>query len=547
MKTLLVSLLILLSANSFAANRSDDEMQAIAFNNLFANKLYANRASSIAPGQLKRVLSEKSYCIYEAADIGFVVVSRDETFSPVLGISYSSYQYENMPDGFKWWLKTISERMEGDQMPLALSVTPRDNFITTTWGQGDPYNGLCPKIGSERAPTGCVATAMAQIMKYYKYPAQGTGMGSYTVGSDTKTVSINKEYHWDRMEDSYNSSSSMLNKVAVQYLMADAGAAAGVTYKMSGSSAYVVDAAYAMADNFQYDSLSLHFLNRQYYSDAEWIELVYNELSQSHPILYGGQDESYGGHAFILSGIDAEGKVYVNWGWDGSGDGYYDIAQLSPVSGTKSLGYSFDSYQEMVIGFRTPSSLSPYGFMSHWACDEPYTLRTRDVNLVELSFRSMYNLHILSFTGVVELYFKNLSGGEDDYLIFHDTDEDGIIYSYYGFGRDDGELIKIPIHLDELAAGSYKVFLRTKDKRETAPQVVRINGGEYYIDLTKNEDGTIVTSSDAIPEPAGIQNIPAKPAASPRYFDLQGREVNGSTKGLIIRRQGDEVKKVLVK
>jgi hypothetical protein len=147
----------------------------------------------------------------------------------------------------------------------------------------------------------------------------------------------------------------------------------------------------------------------------------------------------------------------------------------------------------------------------------------------------------------VELYFKNLSGGKDDSLIFCDTDEDGIVYSQYGFEGVDGDLIKISISLDDLEAGSYKVFLRTKDKRETAPQVVRINGGEYYIDLTKNEDGTIVTSSDAIPEPAGIQNIPAKPAASVRYFDLQGREVNGSTKGLLIRRQGDEVKKVIVR
>lgn len=547
MKKLLICLLFLLSVDSFAANRSEEEMQAIAFNHLFANELYANRAGLVVPRQLNRVLSEKSYCIYEATGIGFVVVSRDEAFAPVLGISYSPYQYENMPDGFKWWLTSISERMEGGKMPLTLSVTPRDNFVSTTWGQGDPYNGLCPKIGSSRPPTGCMATGMAQILNYYNFPAQGKGMGTYTVGGETKTVSINKEYRWDRMEDSYTSSSSMLNKVAVQYLMADAGAAANMTYSMSGSSAYLYDAAGAMAENFQYDSLSLHYLNRNFYSDAEWLDFVYNELSQSHPILYGAQDKSYGGHAFVLSGIDAGGKVYVNWGWDGSGDGYYDIADLSPIIDTKSSGYTFDSSQDMVIGFRTPSSLSPYEFMSQWVSDEPYTLRTRDVNLVELGFRSIWNIHFLSFTGVVELYFKNLSGGKDDSLIFHDTDEDGIVYSLYGFEREDGELIKISISLDDLEAGSYKVFLRTKDKRETAPQVVRINGGEYYIDLTKNEDGTIVTSSDAIPEPAGIQNIPAKPAASVRYFDLQGREVNGSTKGLIIRRQGDEVKKVIVR
>lgn len=550
MKTLFIGLILLLSIDSYASNRTEKEMRTIAYNNLCTQNYHSKRSGPLGQMQLTRIVEEETYCIYEASNVGFVIVSRNDAFPPVLGISYSSYQQENMPDGFKWWLNAISERMAEGRNFAAFSLTPQDNFITTTWGQDDPYNGMCPKIGTSRPPTGCLATAMAQIMKYYQYPAKGKGTGKYTIGKKTKTVATNKEYQWDKMDDSYNSSSTMLNKVAVQYIMADAGAAAGITYAMSGSSAYISDAATAIADNFQYDSLSLHYLNRFFYSDAEWMEIAYKELSQSHPILYGGNDRSYGGHAFVLSGIDAEGKVYVNWGWEGLGDGYYDFADLSPVDGTKKMSYTFDLYQEMIVGFRTSFSASSYGFMSQWVCEEPYTLRTRDINLVELGFRSLWNMHIISFTGVVDLYFDNMSGGNDDSLILYDTDEDGIVFSQYGFLSEDDDLIKIPIILEDLDAGSYKVYLRTKDKRETTPQVVRVSGGVYSIELTKNADGSIVTSSDAIPEPSEIEQIKSgTPASSEpiRFFNLQGQEVNGSQKGLLIRKQGNEMKKVMVK
>lgn len=537
MRKLLIKLFLLLAIGSFAANRSEQEMRSIAYNRLYAQNFTMYRSQSIELMRLNKVADGDTYSIFEAPLIGFVIVSKSDTFTPVLGISYTVYQKDNMPDGFKWWLNAISERME-EGKTIAVSVaTPKDNFIPTIWGQDDPYNGMCPKIGVSRPPTGCVATAMAQIMKYYQHPAQGKGTGTYTIGGKRKNVTINKEYQWNRMDDSYNSSSTMLNKVAVQYLMADAGAAANMTYAMSGSSAYIRDAAIAFTDNFQYDSLSLHYLNRMFYSDAEWMELAYNELSQSHPILYGGSDQSYGGHAFVLSGIDAEGKVYVNWGWDGSGDGYYDIADLTPMDGAKKIGYTFGAYQEMILGFRTPSSVISYGFMSQWVCNEPYTLRTRDVNLVELGIHSLWNIHILSFTGVVELYFENLSGENDDSFIFYDTDKDGVIYSQYGFSSDDDDLIKIPISLEDLDVGNYRVYFRTKDKRETTSQIVHVTGGEYLIELTKNADGTIVTSSDAIPEPTEVDCVNAFSFSSsvPRSYDLQGREVNATTKGLIIR------------
>ncbi|MBP3845806.1 MAG: C10 family peptidase [Prevotella sp.] len=375
---------------------------------------------------------------------------------------------------------------------------------------------------------------------------QGKGTGTYTVGDKQKTVSINNEYHWDRMDDKYDSKSTTLNKIAVQYLMADAGAAASMTYEMKGSSAYVIDAATAIADNFQYDSLSLHYLNRMYYSDSEWMEIVYRELSQSHPILYGGSDESYGGHAFVFSGVDADGKVYVNWGWDGTGNGYYDFTDLTPVDGLKKMGYTFGSHQEMIVGHRTPSSESPYGFTSQWVCDEPYSLRTKDINQVELGLLSLWNLHILSFDGVIELFFENQSGGSDDFLIFYDSADSGIVLPQYGFSSSDEESIKIPINLEDLAAGNYKVYFRTKDKRDSDYQKVHCIGGDFFVELTKNNDGTIATSSDAIPEPSPVEIVHKESISNTdRYFDLQGRELNGSTKGLLIRRQGDEVKKVM--
>lgn len=489
------------------------------------------------------IQKSRLYSIYGQPEENFVIISSNDKYMPVLAISHTPYKGSKMPDGFKWWLNAITQSMEAGYVGITRTgITPINNFVKTTWGQEDPYNGLCPKIGTSRPPAGCVATAMAQIMNYYQYPAQGAGTGSYTAGGKSKTVTIKNEYRWDRMLNKYTAQSAALSKVAVQYLMADAGAAVNMSYAMSGSGAQSESAAYAFYQNFKYDSLAVRLLNRVLYDAQEWMELVYNELDNQRPILYGGADEHAGGHAFVLSGTDTEGRVYVNWGWDGDADGFYDLADLSPTT-SKNSTYNFSIGQDMIIGIIPhESSGDSEDFTSIWYCEEPYNVWTIRENLVEFAILNFFNLHIIPFKGCIDLYFENISGGESDNLILYETEEDEVVGYWYGFSRSDRNLMRDTIDISDLQAGTYRVYVRTKDVREKVAQPLRTIGGASYIEITKYKDGTIVSSSDTIPDPDAIDNpsfnVQRSTFSTPAY-DLSGRMVRGNAPLLPSRGGGN--------
>jgi len=552
MKKLLILLMFLSGLNLVkAADRSDAEIYKIAHQQLFGG----NQRRAAGEAQLREMSKTDQYVVMGTED-AFVIVSKNDAFTPVLAVSHTPFQAGNMPDGFNWWLRTITECMEAGTARRAAGFTPIENFVMTQWGQYDPYNGMCPKVAGSYPPTGCAATAMAQVLKYYQYPSQGVGTGTYTVGSTTKTVSIKNEYRWDRMINNYTSTTgskpNALQKVAVQYLMKDAGASCNMIYAKDGSSSTCYDAALGFINNFQYDSLAISYGVRSLYADDEWMEMIYQNLAQSRPILYGASDKKAGGHAFILSGVDNEGKVYVNWGWNGDADGFYDFADLAPVNKGKEMGYHFNEDQTMITGILPiPSSgtLRAEEYKSLWVCTEKYFLKPLDKNVIELVTMDIWNYSLINFTGELQLYFENTTGGTSDYLLFYDTEKGSPVPSGSGF-YNQGEYMRDTIDVTDLQAGTYKVYFRSKDVRETEPQISRVDGqGLYLITVTKHEDGTIV-SSEVPDEPTAIQSVKSAAAAvgsSVRYYDLQGREVDSQTPGLLIRKQGSKVKKIMVK
>ena len=179
-------------------------------------------------------------------------------------------------------------------------------FVKTQWGQGAPYNLLTPELNGKHTPTGCVATAMAQVMKYYNYPAQGKGKGYYTTTENSTRVTeqIKGEYQWGLMMDKYNASATDEQKLAVATLMKDAGLSTNMTYGSGGSAASEIVAAHGMAYNFRYDSLALKAYERDFFDRTEWLETVYSQLEAKKPLLYVGASGT-NGHAFILDGIES--------------------------------------------------------------------------------------------------------------------------------------------------------------------------------------------------------------------------------------------------
>ena len=191
-RLLVLSIAVLTSCiNTFADNRNRSEMLRIAQEKL-ATKSMAKGSYTI-DNEVKIMKDTDQFAIYSAKGSGFIVVSRSNTFPPIIGESTHDFDSTNVAPGFKWWMESISKSMayrDANNMgrtsiSVSATISP---FITTKWNQASPYNLLCPNVGSlTHGYTGCVATAMSQILKYYNYPATSKGSGGYStvVGKDT--------------------------------------------------------------------------------------------------------------------------------------------------------------------------------------------------------------------------------------------------------------------------------------------------------------------------------------------------------------------------
>ena len=348
---------------TMAAPRTKAQMKeaaARAINEQRAAKRMAPKAAS----EMQTLKTAGGYEIIGLQQAGFAVVAKDDVAPEVLGVSMKPYNEQNT--NFQWWLKAINEVVEtaASNGTALAPVAPDPNkyptqvgpLLTTEWDQLEPYNTYCPNSnGGDRCYTGCVATAMAQVLNYFQVPEHGTGSRTIYYHSTAVTANFGEHYYdWNNMRDQYlynNWTDAEAEAVAV--LMRDCGVAANMEYggyQEGGSGAFSQDAAEGLRIYFGFEEAQCverdNYYGTKYYTDAEWMDMVFTALSEDGPIYYGGADSWQGGHAFVLHGYRADGKVYVNWGWSGDDDGYYDISLLNPS------GYQFSSGQDMILGVK---------------------------------------------------------------------------------------------------------------------------------------------------------------------------------------------------
>lgn len=332
--------------------------------------------------QTGKLASLSTYYIF-TTDRATLILGADDLSKPVLGyIDRPVTDQTQMPDQLKWWLEEYGREIEhavnaqasGSLKAAAATQAPtreaeeRTNIaplLATTWDQVSPYNMLTPDPNT--TVTGCVATAMAQVMKYYSYPPKGTGTASVSYGGGSFTMNLDQTtFEWDKMLDSYaDNAGTEEQKKAVATLMKACGYAAKMKYGPT-SGATARDMAKAMVDNFKYD-LALDLLHREYYTDEEWDSIVYDNLQKGQPILYSGVTESGGGHEFVCDGYRTDGYYHFNWGWSGAYDGYFTLSALNPQGqGTGGYEGGYNSQQNIVANINTPQegSSRPDAWMS---------------------------------------------------------------------------------------------------------------------------------------------------------------------------------------
>lgn len=363
-KVLLLSLLLGgLSAVAEAEMRTAAEAEAIA-RGFLAERLSVSPASLALqrvalPGRASVAAqgapTASAYLYRNAASAGgFVVVSGSTLLRPVLGYGDAAPgatdASEVLPDNLTSWLSWLGEAAayverhpEASIAAQAVSTEPVAPLLgNIAWDQTAPWNAQCPN----QYYVGCMATAMAQIIYYYRYPEHGTGSHSYRWGNQTLSVNFAEEtYDYDLMFDRNSSSVTAEQCAEVAKLSYHCGVAVDMGYSAGGSGAYDFNVIPAMTKYFGYNPEAA-ILDRTAFTLDDWNARLTAELEGQRPILFCGQSSS-GGHAFVLDGINASGLYHVNWGWSGAYNGYFDVLVLNPDGYGSGASYSEDGFTHL--------------------------------------------------------------------------------------------------------------------------------------------------------------------------------------------------------
>lgn len=312
--------------------------------------------------QRKRVVApttnELYYVFNRGESEGFVIVAGDDKIEGVLGYTDNGeFDYENLPCNMRYWLDEHADYIA--YLQKTPSAAPKkapthdaiEPMTTTKWNQGDPYNQECPNyFGLGRSVTGCVATAMAQVLYYQREKSvteTQADMPSYTLSNaDYGTMTVQgipagSPIDWDNMTNTYSSSSTAIQKKAVAQLMHYCGVSVEMGYTNKSSGAYSSRVDDAINKYFGYGSAAKYAYSGNY-TDDSWDALLYNELKQGRPFYLSGSNGD-GGHAFVGDGYK-DGCFHINWGWGGSSDGYYALNKMKP--GSQGIGGSDGGYAE---------------------------------------------------------------------------------------------------------------------------------------------------------------------------------------------------------
>lgn len=389
-------LTILLTTAAFAAPISQEEAlrKASAFvaNRHQAQSHKALRAARRQPGtKLTAATGDAYYYVFNVGeDEGFVIVSGDDRALPILGYSdKGSFDAQTLPEPVKAWFDSYTRQLRAlqasdvktpSQAPLSrATIAP---LLTTIWNQQEPYNNDCPKLyNGALTVTGCVPTAMAQLMYYHRWPAATTAAipdydtrtawGEYGV-IHVSGLPANTAFEWDKMKDFYSAelpedeperTKAIEEQKAISTLMRACGAAVQADYhdlSTGGTGADDYMALTAFLKYFDYSAL-IREVKREDYMYADWQELIYSELQASRPVMYGGQS-SGGGHFFIVDGFD-NGLFHINWGWGGFCNGYFALSVANPGSnegaGASSTLDGYGLEQMAIIGIKKNEGEQP--------------------------------------------------------------------------------------------------------------------------------------------------------------------------------------------
>ena len=353
-KLILSAVALLMACKMFAVQLTPEEALARMNTTNSQSKGFATDKSSLQLTYTSTFKGNNTYYVFNKGnENGFLILSADDCMPAVLGVvEGNSFDYDKLPDNMKWWLSQYdvsisSYSAKGKKYVSSSKAKKAKKDIEPLlgdiqWNQWAPYNMLCPTVENKETPTGCVATAMVQVMGMYQWPKRGyvkneyqmfapsyDEEGNYVHGELTMARDFTQsKYKWEKILPQYDGYESEEENLAIAQLMYDCGISINMEYKSSGSASDLPEVVNALVKNFSYDK-NIRIEYRKFYDDDVWENMLYENLSKGMPLVCSGQDGKtfFEGHAFVCDGYMVDGNLFhFNWGWGGNADGYFFLS-----------------------------------------------------------------------------------------------------------------------------------------------------------------------------------------------------------------------------
>ena len=432
---------------------------------------------------------QTAFYVFNSSDgKGYVIVSGDDRTEQVLGYSPTGHiDPEAMPDNMKYYLGelakelasmdsdvTVVSRKSKRRAPVKKAIEP---LITTHWDQDSPFNNMAPYVinskgDTVRCVTGCVATAMAQLMNFYKYPdatiADIPGYTSRSNSFEIDPIPAGTTIDWDNMADTYDKNSTPAQCDAVAMLMYLCGVSVRMDYGVSSSGSSLSE--YTLIKYFGYGGHA-RYVEKKNYSSLAWFNLIYNELAEGYPMYSDG-----GSHAYVIDGYDGDNMFHFNWGWGPGSDGYYLLSSVSEYypDGTTGSTTSYTSGQGVIIGLRaaTDGNSSAESTVKLTQCINDSTLEVQITHPLQLAEECAYGIGYL----------------KDDQSVVPLN----VCYEDWPYYANAILLSTQPFTIRGLSKGNYRVVAIKKNEGSTVWKAAE-DSELTFADVNVNDDGTMTT------------------------------------------------------
>ena len=449
----------------FAESRTFDEVQTIA------NKTLVN-SDKVHLADARTVDGDTVCYTFKGENGGYAIVSADTRVPALLAYSNDGEIYPEMQDVLDIFVNNIDNNLHQNMVLSSSSSELRATRITNNpiepllkkiaWGQADPFNLNTPTIDGKKTPVGCAATAVAQLLYYYRYPeATLSDIPAYTTATEkieVAGVAKGTLFDWKNMIDQYEGKYTEAQAKAVSDLMSVVDAAVEMDYGTNESYSSK-SCAEELVNVFGYDPELIRVSFRSSYTFNQWSQLIYNELKNNRPVLMSGSTMTRG-HRFLCDGIDKDGLFHINWGWNGHYDGYFDLAVLNPNTTTEpGSSLSNDGY--------TKESYIVYGIQpDNGKVDEKKDLSEVDALSVQYTFKNG-NYHLF-------FSFANFSSEQKKIQIAS------------GYLDEDGNVVKV-VKGDEMEMSPYAFYKQTTASGMNTSTFKE--GKNYKVGLVESSDG----------------------------------------------------------